>query len=226
MVTRAKAEISKPLARINCHATTTSHDVGLVPRLANVNYCSIFVLLSISLMQMAVGAVDIVIGPTYQLDVRCFFFMGLCYVMGLTQAPRTWFPALRLTALLYSALLTLTSIVRSKLLEEILDARSHADCNPCKTPVDMSALQYLTFTRPDISYVVQQICLYMHDPRDPHFTALKRYFALLVESWTFQISFAELLLSCSSAEPLDEGNYIIQKSFGGMVHSGSGVAGL
>ncbi|GJR00665.1 ribonuclease H-like domain-containing protein [Tanacetum coccineum] len=36
------------------------------------------------------------------------------------------------------------------------------------------ALQYLTFTRPDLSYVVQQVCLYMHDPRDPHFTALKR----------------------------------------------------
>nr|GEV43331.1 ribonuclease H-like domain-containing protein [Tanacetum cinerariifolium] len=36
------------------------------------------------------------------------------------------------------------------------------------------ALQYLTFTRPDIFYVVQQVCLYMHDPRDPHFTALKR----------------------------------------------------
>ncbi|GJS18865.1 hypothetical protein Tco_0413337 [Tanacetum coccineum] len=31
-----------------------------------------------------------------------------------------------------------------------------------------------------------------------------------VESWTFQISFAELLLSCSSAEPLDEGTYIIR----------------
>ncbi|GJT65598.1 retrovirus-related pol polyprotein from transposon TNT 1-94 [Tanacetum coccineum] len=26
----------------------------------------------------------------------------------------------------------------------------------------------------NISYAVQQICLYMHDPRDPHFTALKR----------------------------------------------------
>ncbi|GJV64199.1 ribonuclease H-like domain-containing protein [Tanacetum coccineum] len=35
-------------------------------------------------------------------------------------------------------------------------------------------LQYLTFTRPDISYVVQQVCLYMHDPRDPYFSALKR----------------------------------------------------
>nr|GEY27577.1 hypothetical protein [Tanacetum cinerariifolium] len=36
------------------------------------------------------------------------------------------------------------------------------------------ALQYLTFTRTDISYDVHHICLYMHDPHDPHFTALKR----------------------------------------------------
>ncbi|GJX24093.1 ribonuclease H-like domain-containing protein [Tanacetum coccineum] len=58
-------------------------------------------------------------------------------------------------------------------------------CNPCRTPVDTEsklgsdgdpvsdptlyrslagALQYLTFTCPDISYVVQQVCLYIHDP--------------------------------------------------------------
>ncbi|GJU71159.1 copia protein [Tanacetum coccineum] len=36
------------------------------------------------------------------------------------------------------------------------------------------ALQYFTFTRPDISYSVQQICLHMHDPREKHMTALKR----------------------------------------------------
>ncbi|GKD82830.1 ribonuclease H-like domain-containing protein [Tanacetum coccineum] len=34
--------------------------------------------------------------------------------------------------------------------------------------------QYLTFTRPDISYVVQQICLYIHNPRESHLAALKR----------------------------------------------------
>nr|GFA57920.1 ribonuclease H-like domain-containing protein [Tanacetum cinerariifolium] len=74
-------------------------------------------------------------------------------------------------------------------------ARAHmTNCNPSRTPVDMDSklgpegvsfqdptlyrslaggLQYLTFTRPDISYAVQQICLYMHDPREPHLAALK-----------------------------------------------------
>ncbi|GKA72404.1 hypothetical protein Tco_0778620 [Tanacetum coccineum] len=84
---------------------------------------------------------------------------------------------------------------QSKFAEEILERAHMQHCNPCKTPVDTEsklgsdgdpvsdptlyrslagALQYLTFTRPDISYAVQQICLYMHDPRDPYFTALKR----------------------------------------------------
>ncbi|GKB86882.1 ribonuclease H-like domain-containing protein, partial [Tanacetum coccineum] len=36
-----------------------------------------------------------------------------------------------------------------------------------------AALQYLTFTGPNLSYVIQQVCLY-HDPYEPHFNALKR----------------------------------------------------
>jgi hypothetical protein len=35
-----------------------------------------------------------------------------------------------------------------------------------------SALQYLTFSRLGIAYVVQ-VCLHMHTPREPHHTALK-----------------------------------------------------
>ena len=38
----------------------------------------------------------------------------------------------------------------------------------------VGALQYLTFTRPDLSYAVQQVCLSMHDPREAHMLALKR----------------------------------------------------
>jgi hypothetical protein len=70
------------------------------------------------------------------------------------------------------------------------------DCKPVLMPVDTQpkvsaesgppvadpthfrslggALLYLTFTRPNLFYVVQQICLYMHDPREPHLTAMKR----------------------------------------------------
>jgi len=79
---------------------------------------------------------------------------------------------------------------------EILDRAGMSDCKPCTTPVDTnpklsavdgapvadptdfrslaSVLQYLTFTRPDIAYAVQQVCLHMHDPREPHLAALKR----------------------------------------------------
>ncbi|GAA0164959.1 hypothetical protein LIER_39883 [Lithospermum erythrorhizon] len=35
------------------------------------------------------------------------------------------------------------------------------------------ALQILTFTRPDISYAVQQLCLFMHAPMTDHMFALK-----------------------------------------------------
>lgn len=79
------------------------------------------------------------------------------------------------------------------------DVIKHAgmiECKLCATPVDLKAklsvevgdlvpdpaayrilagaLQYLTFTRPEISYGVNQICLFMHSPRQPHLQALKR----------------------------------------------------
>jgi hypothetical protein len=78
---------------------------------------------------------------------------------------------------------------------DILERAGMVDCKPVLTPVDTQAkvsaesrppvadptdfmslaraLQYLTFTRPDIAYAVQQICLHMHDPREPHLTAMK-----------------------------------------------------
>ncbi|XP_062182196.1 uncharacterized mitochondrial protein AtMg00810-like [Phragmites australis] len=71
-----------------------------------------------------------------------------------------------------------------------------AKCHATATPVDMKAklsategspvaneteyrslagaLQYLTLTRPDIAYAVQQVCLFMHDPLEPHLNMIKR----------------------------------------------------
>ncbi|GJX74237.1 ribonuclease H-like domain-containing protein [Tanacetum coccineum] len=58
--------------------------------------------------------------------------------------------------------------------ESKLGSDSHLVSDPTLYQSLASSLQYLTFTRPDISYAVQQVCLYMHDPREPHFSALKR----------------------------------------------------
>ncbi|XP_062208878.1 uncharacterized mitochondrial protein AtMg00810-like [Phragmites australis] len=78
---------------------------------------------------------------------------------------------------------------------EILERAGMTACKPCSTLVDtqskvlsdgapvedvtfyqslVGALQYLTFMRSNIAYAVQQVCLYMHDPREPHLDAVKR----------------------------------------------------
>lgn len=87
-------------------------------------------------------------------------------------------------------------LCQRKYAEGIIERAGMSSCKPAPTPVDPNgkvssssgdvfadpthyrslagALQYLTFTRPDISYAVQQICLHMHAPTDVHMTALKR----------------------------------------------------
>ncbi|KAK1648574.1 hypothetical protein QYE76_066379 [Lolium multiflorum] len=79
---------------------------------------------------------------------------------------------------------------------DLLQRAGMLDCNPCVTPIDTrcklpaddgplladpteycsfaGALQYLTLTRLDIAHAVQQACLYMHAPREPHLTLVKR----------------------------------------------------
>lgn len=85
---------------------------------------------------------------------------------------------------------------QSTYASEILERAGMTSCKPTATPVDTKqklstssgtayedpslyrslagALQYLTFTRPDISYAVQQVCLHMHAPKTEHMLALKR----------------------------------------------------
>lgn len=93
---------------------------------------------------------------------------------------------------------TTTGLVLSQrqYAQEILGRASMSSCNSSVTPVDTGAklsatagslladpslyrslagaLQYLTITRPDISYAVQQVCLFMHAPREPHMQLIKR----------------------------------------------------
>nr|ABB47203.2 retrotransposon protein, putative, unclassified [Oryza sativa Japonica Group] len=79
---------------------------------------------------------------------------------------------------------------------DLLRRAGMSECHPTATPVDArcklsatdgapvsdpmeyrslaGALQYLTLTRPEIAYAIQQVCLFMHDPREPHLALVKR----------------------------------------------------
>ena len=78
---------------------------------------------------------------------------------------------------------------------DLLQQAGMSECHSTTTPVDTKAklsatdgapvvdpseyrslagaLQYLTLTRPDLAYAVQQVCLFMHDPREPHMALVK-----------------------------------------------------
>jgi histone deacetylase 1/2 len=79
--------------------------------------------------------------------------------------------------------------------DDILERAGMASCKPALTPINTKgqlnadgaaidgaksyrslagALQYLTVTRPDIAFAVQQVCLHMHDPHAPHLALLKQ----------------------------------------------------
>ncbi|GKE39237.1 ribonuclease H-like domain-containing protein [Tanacetum coccineum] len=53
---------------------------------------------------------------------------------------------------------------------QLLERAHMVNCNPSRTPVDTES----KLGPEDLSYSIQQVCLYMHDPREPHFAALKR----------------------------------------------------
>ncbi|CAL9020273.1 unnamed protein product [Prunus brigantina] len=92
--------------------------------------------------------------------------------------------------------------------------RAHLqDSKPCATPVAsgsqlsvmdgiplsdpheyrsvVGALQYLTVTRPDITYAVNQVCQHMHQPTTVHWIAVKRILRYLKGSSTDGLFFAQ-----------------------------------
>nr|GEW56808.1 hypothetical protein [Tanacetum cinerariifolium] len=232
MVTHAKAGISKPLARMNCHVTTTSP----IPRshlhalrdphwhkamvdeynalISNETYKARLVANGHSQQQwidcdetfsrslnrpLFVQSLSLVVTrdwPIHQLDAKNAFLHGqLSETVYMHQPPsfitRVGFKHNKIDMSLFvyhqgsdiaylllyvdDIVLTASSTVLLQriitlLHAEILERAHMHHCNPCKTPVDTES----KLGSDDISYAVQQICLYMHDPRDPHFNALKR----------------------------------------------------
>ncbi|GAA0149585.1 hypothetical protein LIER_08723 [Lithospermum erythrorhizon] len=46
--------------------------------------------------------------------------------------------------------------------------------DPTKYRQVVGALQYVTLTRPDLAFVVNRVCQFMHDPHDSHWDVVKR----------------------------------------------------
>ncbi|GJW24500.1 ribonuclease H-like domain-containing protein [Tanacetum coccineum] len=136
--------------------------------------------------------------PIHQLDVKNAFLNGdlsetgshvaylLIYVDDIILTSSSPAPLQQITDSLHKEF---------DMTDLLLERAYIVHCNPSRTPVNTKTkpgldgvpvqdltlyrslaggLQYLTFTRPYLSYAIQQICLYMHDPREPHFAALKR----------------------------------------------------
>ena len=90
---------------------------------------------------------------------------------------------------------------------DLLDRAGMTDCKPVGTPAEaqpklsdtagqpatdaalyrsiVGALQYLTLTRPDIQFAVQQVCLHMHSHRDVHWSLVKRILRYIRGTPTF-----------------------------------------
>jgi histone deacetylase 1/2 len=90
------------------------------------------------------------------------------------------------------------TLSQGKYAQDLLKRVGMADCKPCTTPLSASeklssyegtplssedgtryrsvvgALQYLTITRPDLSYSVNRVCQFLHAPTTIHWTAVKR----------------------------------------------------
>lgn len=116
---------------------------------------------------------------------------------------------------------------RSRYVSELLSKADMTNTNPCLTPYPggqyldafsgdplttdqasqhrslVGSLQYLSWTRPDVSFAVNQVCQYLHSLRTPHFKALKLILRFLKGTQSYGIHLKQgspLLTTFSDAD--------------------------
>ncbi|KAM2633068.1 hypothetical protein EV1_023727 [Malus domestica] len=107
-------------------------------------------------------------------------------------------------------------------LDLLLKAKMEG-CKPCSTPLGsqkldhvgsplsdpheyrsiVGALQYLTWTRPDLCFAVNQVCQFLHCPRDLHYQAVKRILRFLKGSVTQGLWFRKSALHLTAFSDAD-----------------------
>ncbi|GKD61302.1 ribonuclease H-like domain-containing protein, partial [Tanacetum coccineum] len=117
--------------------------------------------------------------PIHQLDVKnAFLYDHLTKTVYMHQPPRFTDSAHSdYVCLMQKSLYGRKQALRSWTpidTEKKLGPEGSPVTDPTLYRILAGALQVHTFTRPDLSYAVQQLCLYMHDPREPHLNAMKR----------------------------------------------------
>ncbi|XP_016650486.1 PREDICTED: uncharacterized mitochondrial protein AtMg00810-like [Prunus mume] len=88
--------------------------------------------------------------------------------------------------------------------------------NPTEYRSIVGGLQYLTSTRPDISFAVNQVCQFMHAPTDSHMQAAKRILIFLKGTRSHGIWFHKGPLTLSAYSDADWAGYTFdRRSMGG-----------
>lgn len=80
----------------------------------------------------------------------------------------------------------------------------------------VGSLQYLTLTRPEISFAVNTVCQHMHLPLEQHFTAVKRILRYIKGSLHQGLLFSKGSLTFSAFSDADwAGDALDRRSTGG-----------